>query len=106
METPGDVIGLADEVQAHLERGDLAGLGPIDLGPDGTFADAERAARIMLADVAHRLEPGREFDRRVPGARWGDLADQLRRLQRAVHRHVAEHEARLRELAEQTPATL
>ena len=61
MPTP-EVIALADEVQAHLKRGDLAGLGPVDLGPDGIVADAERAARIVLADVAHRseLEPSLE----------------------------------------------
>lgn len=101
-----EVIALADEVRAHLERGDLAGLGPVDLGPDGTFTDAERAARITLADVAHRLEEGGAFDRQVPGARWGDLADQLRRLDREVHRQLDEREAHLRDLAEQTPATL
>jgi hypothetical protein len=61
MPTP-EVIALADEVQAHLEWGDLVGLGPVYLGPDGIFADAERAARIVLADVAHRseLEPSLE----------------------------------------------
>jgi hypothetical protein len=37
----------------------VAGLGPIDLEPDETWADVERAARIMLADVSHRLELGR-----------------------------------------------
>ena len=84
---PPKVIALADEVHAHLEQGDFAVLGPIDLGPDGIFVDAERAARIVLADVAHRseLEPSLESP-----THWEDLADQLRCFERAVHQKHAE----------------
>jgi hypothetical protein len=84
-----EVIALADELHAHLERGELRGMGPIDLGHDGTWSNVERVARIMLADVTHRLEVGTAFERRVPGASWVDLAKQLRCLDRAVHRHLA-----------------
>jgi hypothetical protein len=56
---PGDVIGLADKLRTHLEHGDLTGLGTLDLESDGLWEDAERAVRIMLADVAHRVEGGR-----------------------------------------------
>ena len=97
-----EVIVLADEVQAHLERGDLAGLGPVDFGPDGTWPDAEHAARIVLADVAHRLEPGRAFDREVPGASWEDLARQLGRLEAAIHRRLGERDGTPAEPAEPT----
>jgi hypothetical protein len=83
------VIALADELHAHLERGDLAGLGAVDLGPSGTWADAELVARILLADAAHRLKLGVAFERTVPGASRAALAEQLRQLDQAIHRHLA-----------------
>jgi PAS domain S-box-containing protein len=85
---PPEVIALADQVRAHLERGDLAGLGPVELSPDGVLADADKAARIVLADVEHRAR--REGHRRRPasGQRWDDLAAQLRALQRAAAAHA------------------
>src|SRR6185436_4264972 len=49
-------VALADELQAHLDRGDLISVGSVYLGPDGTWADVELATRIMLADVTQRLE--------------------------------------------------
>lgn len=85
MPTP-EVVMLADQVHAHLERGDLTGLGPIALGDDGIHADAECAARIVLADVDHRAREDRKLGRPAIGAGWNDLAVQLRRLQRAVPR--------------------
>jgi len=80
---PLDVIALADQVGAHLARGDLAGLGPVELPPAGLF-DAEVAARIVLADVAHctLLEP--EYDHQALAARWWAIAEQLGCLQRAA----------------------
>lgn len=44
MPTP-EVIALADEVEAHIERGDLAALAPIDLGPDGNWIDVQLSWR-------------------------------------------------------------
>lgn len=52
--------------------------------PDGTWRDAETAARIVLADVAHRVELDPELRGPATDADWLDLADQLRRLLRPV----------------------
>jgi hypothetical protein len=56
---PPEVIALADEVRAHLDRSDLVRLGPIELPHGGGLLDAELAARIVLADVAHCTSLGR-----------------------------------------------
>ena len=81
---PLGLIALVDEVRAHLEQGDLAGLGPIDLGPDGVWPDAEHLARIVLADVDHWVERGRMFGELIPAEHWAALGDQLQRLERVV----------------------
>jgi PAS domain S-box-containing protein len=105
MPTP-EVTALADQLRAHLENGDLASLGAVELAPDGTRGDAETLARIVLADVAHRQQVADQLGRSPVGAGWDDLAVQLRCLQRAVHRRMVGREARLRDLAEQAPAIL
>lgn len=43
------VVDLRDQ----LQRGELTGRGPIMLRDGSRFLDAERAVRIMLADLAH-----------------------------------------------------
>src|SRR5687767_14393092 len=86
MPIPEDIIALADELHAHLEHGDLAGLGPVDLAFDGTWPDPERAARIILADVAHCAEQDPKLNGPVSAMRWHELADQLRSLEEAIHR--------------------
>jgi PAS domain-containing protein len=105
MPTP-EIIALADEIQAHLERGALIGLAPVELGPDGIWDDAEAAARLVLADVEHRTSVERGLEGARPAPRWDDLAAQLRALRRAIARHVVVREARLRDLSEQAPAIL
>jgi hypothetical protein len=81
-----EVIALTDQLHAHLDRGDMTGIGPIDLGSDGIIADVEIAARLVLADVTHRAQEDRRLGRPAIRAGWNDLADQLRRLLRAVPR--------------------
>ncbi len=81
---PSDVLALADGVRARLARGDLRGAGPVDLGPDGVFADAELAARVLLADVEHCAWEERALDGVATAERWAELAEALRRLQAAV----------------------
>ena len=68
---PPAVIALADEVRARLDRGDLVGLGPIELPHSGGGQlDAELAARVVLADVAHCTQRGwEESAGRYPPAR-------------------------------------
>jgi hypothetical protein len=80
------VIALAADVQAHLERSDLAWQGPVDLGPDGVWDDAEHLARIVLADVAHCVERGRMFGERIPAEHWATLGGQLQCLARCSYR--------------------
>jgi hypothetical protein len=48
----------------------LTGLGTVELAPDGTWEDAEQAARIVLADVGHRLEVARGLGRRPAGCAY------------------------------------
>jgi hypothetical protein len=85
MQIPEDIIALADELHAHLKHGDLARLGPVDLAFDGTWPDPERAARIILADVAHCAEQDPTGDAPVTATRWRELAEQLRSLDAAIH---------------------
>jgi hypothetical protein len=88
-----DVFELAQEVRARLERGDLALAGPVDLGPDGTWTDAERAARIVLADVAHGAQRERARGD-SDAAYWRILVDQLRVLLQAGRRRRRRAEQR------------
>src|SRR5262249_14952067 len=75
---------LADQV-----RGEMAGLGPIGIVPDGgVLPDAEIAARIGLADVAHCLQLDREASLSVSTTAWAALAAQLSRL-RGSHPRAA-----------------
>jgi len=84
---PPAVIALADEVRAHLDRGELAGLGPIALvHAGGILPDAELAARIVLADGAHCAERDQGADCPVSDTCWAHLAAQLRGLKLAIHR--------------------
>jgi len=70
---PPSVIALADEVRARLAQGNLAGRGPIELVPNGGLLDAELAARVVLADVAHCTQRGwEESAGRYPHARPTD----------------------------------
>lgn len=46
---PPEVIALADEVHAHRERGDVAVLGPIDLGPAPATTSARWAREEPVA---------------------------------------------------------
>jgi hypothetical protein len=90
---PPEVIALADEVRAHLNGGALAGLGPIALvHAGGILPDAELAARIVLADVAHCSASGADvahcsaLGQEASARCWAQLAAQLRCLKRAIHR--------------------
>lgn len=77
---PPVVTVLCDQVAEHLARGGFAGVGPVDLGPEGRLPDAELAARIVLADVDHWAYLEQAQRRRVKRATWEHLAEQLRRL--------------------------
>ena len=79
------VLVLADEVRAHLERGELAGKSVALPGSGGVRRDAERAARIVLADVEHCLRDPAERGVTPSAARWHALAEQLRAIERATH---------------------
>ena len=68
------VIGLADEVRAHLERGELAGKSVALPGSGGVRRAAERAARIVLADVEYCLRDPAERGVTPSAARWHELA--------------------------------
>jgi PAS domain S-box-containing protein len=92
MQIPEDVIALADELHAHLQHGDVAGLGPVDLAFDGIWPDPERAARIVLADVAHCAEQDSNANGPVTATRWRELAEQLRSLELAIHRDLDRRE--------------
>ena len=79
------VLVLADEVRAHLERGELAGKSVAVPGSGGVRRDAERAARIVLADVEYCLRNPSERGVTPSAARWYELAEQLRAIERATH---------------------
>jgi hypothetical protein len=72
------------DLRRRLARGELAGLGPFDLGDGTGDIPGERTVRVMLADLDHldalpsHAEEWRDFP-----ARRRDLRDDFRRL-RAV----------------------
>ncbi len=41
------------DLRGHLERGDLAGIGPVDIGDSTGGLPGELTIRIMLADLDH-----------------------------------------------------
>jgi PAS domain S-box-containing protein len=73
---PGEVIALTDEIQARLEQGEFAGLGPIAVEGGMFLPDAEVVARILLADVEDWAE--RESWDHVSPPQWNHLTVQLR----------------------------
>jgi hypothetical protein len=75
---------LADEVRAHLERGDLVGRSVTLSGPAKRRPDAAAYARIVLADVEHCCAAPAERGVTVSAARWHELAEQLRAIERAT----------------------
>jgi len=50
---PHDVTTLAERLGSELADGALAGVGTIELGPEGRLPDAEQAARIVLNAPLH-----------------------------------------------------
>ena len=80
------VIGLADEVRAHLIRGDFGGRRAVVPGVSGVGdgeLDAAAAARVVLADVEHCLELSAR-GRPREAERWRELAAQLRAIERVA----------------------
>jgi hypothetical protein len=80
------VLVLADEVREHLEWGELAGKSVALPAKDPRRRDAERVARIVLADVEHCLRDPMEHGVTVTAVRWYALAEPLRAIERATHR--------------------
>jgi hypothetical protein len=78
------VLTLADEVRAHLEHGDLAGLSMI-LPGSGRRRDAERAAVHVLAELEDCCRVLAEGGVRTSAACWYVLAEQLRATERTTH---------------------
>lgn len=76
---PPEVTAFADQLEAALTGRALAGVGRVDLGPEGSLPDAELAARAVLADLDH-LAYLQRTGVRVRRAEWDHLAEQLRRL--------------------------
>jgi hypothetical protein len=75
---------LADEVRAHLERGELAGRS-VALPDRRRRFEAERFARIVLADVEQCLRDPVERGVTPSAVRWHALAERLRAVERATH---------------------
>jgi hypothetical protein len=70
---------LVAELQARLEGGTLAGLGPVMLA-SGPMHDAELAGRVLLADLDH-LDTLAEHTGAPPDPeRWALLTDDLHAL--------------------------
>ena len=76
---------LADEVRAHLERGELAGRSVMLPGPVRRRPDAAAYARIVLADIQRCCAAPVERGVTVSSARWHELAEQLRAIERTTH---------------------
>jgi hypothetical protein len=86
---PLSLIALVDEVQAHLQRGDLVDLGEVDLGPAGVWPHAADLAMIVLAEVAHYLERGRLFGELIAAGYLVVLEAQLHSIEQAIAKKLA-----------------
>ena len=80
------VLLLADEVGAHLARGELAGLTLARAGGEADWVAVEELARAVLAEVDACLAFAAGGTGRVHPARWHELAARLRAIERATHR--------------------
>ena len=67
-------------LRARLRRGDLADLGPIDLGYGTDVLPAERLVRIMLVDLDDLEAQIRAGERTILSPRWQGLIGDFRRL--------------------------
>ena len=83
------LIALVDEVQAHLQRGDLVGLGEVDLGRAGIWPHAADLAMIVLAEVAHYLERGRLCGELIAAEHLMVLGAQLNSIEQAIAKKLA-----------------
>ena len=70
------------DLRDHLERGDLVGIGPIELGHGTRHLSGETAIRVMLADLADLDDPhgSAAGDRLWRDERRRGLLDDFRRL--------------------------
>jgi hypothetical protein len=70
------------DLRTHLDRGDLAGLSPFDIGDGTLHITGERAIRIMLADLADLDDPmgSTARDSRVRDVRRHSLLQDFARL--------------------------
>jgi hypothetical protein len=62
-----------------LEQGAFAGLGPIRFRDGARFDDAERAVRVLLADVDHCVWMSSVEHEPITFERWWELAEDLHR---------------------------
>ena len=86
MDDPASVVLiLAEEVREHLERGELAGLTLARAGGETDCIAVEELARAVLEEVRDCLDFAAGGGRVHP-ARWYELADRLRAIERAPRR--------------------
>jgi hypothetical protein len=77
------------DLRVRLERGDLAGLGPLDLGYGPLPLPGELVVRIMLHDWDDLEAQARAGRTVVDGPRWDALVGEFRRLEGLIGRHDA-----------------
>ena len=68
------------DLRARFERGDLADLGPIDLGYGTEILPGELTVRIMLVDLDDLEAQIRGGSRTILSPRWQNLIRDFRRL--------------------------
>jgi hypothetical protein len=65
------VMSLVCNVQVRLKRGELAGRGRVDSGPDGVWDDVEHVIRFVLAGGSRLCASGAFRQANVGGALGG-----------------------------------
>jgi hypothetical protein len=79
-----DMADWIAELRGRLDRGELAGLGPLDLG-SGEFPNAEILVRVMLADLDDLYGgPSTRREQPLSRERRYTLSDELRRLRALI----------------------
>ena len=80
-----DLTAWIEELRGRLDRGELAGLGPVEVGPGQVLPSAELAAKIMLADLDHYDDlPLQQQRHPLAVARRRLLLEDLRRLKQQI----------------------
>jgi hypothetical protein len=79
-----DIVAWIADLPKRIKSGELAGIGPVDLGPDAWLVSAELAARTLLGDLTRLNRRCRRREDPSIARRRAALLRQLMRLRALI----------------------